>query len=224
MEDLKDFTGAGLNRTLFNVRDPEQIWQGIREVCLSPYTERSFKWRQRYLSNPENVYPSLLVIPGVNVDYSGVVITQNVATGERDEVTVAFSRGVGGAVDGQRAETYTIFDNGYYALLSPAREAHYLYLPAAGGTSRGEDPSQNPLLNHSNLMELKALADFVDENYPGTTGEMTYDMEMGFKDNHLWLYQVRPFVENKGAAASLYLQSINPVFDPWEHVDLTASI
>lgn len=224
MEDLKDFTGAGLNRTLFNVRDPQQIWQGIREVWLSPYTERSFKWRQRYLSNPENVYPSLLVIPGVNVDYSGVVITQNVTTGARNEVTAAFSRGVGGAVDGQRAETYTIFRNGAFALLSPAREPNYLYLPSEGGTARGADPAQLPLLKPTNLLRIKELSKFVDSNYPGSDGNMTYDMEMGFKDDHLWLFQVRPFVENKGAAASLYLQSINPVFDPWEDIDLTASI
>ena len=224
MEDLKDFTGAGLNKTLFNVRDPQEIWQGIREVWLSPYTERSFKWRQRYLLNPENVYPSLLVIPGVNVDYSGVVITQNVTTGARNEVTAAFSRGVGGAVDGQRAETYTIFNQGTYALVSPAREPKYLYLPAEGGTARGSDAAQLPLLNDYNLKKIRELATFVDSNYPGSTGEITYDMEMGFKDDHLWLFQVRPFVENKAAAASLYLQSINPVFDPWEDIDLTASI
>ena len=55
MEDLKDFTGAGLNKTIFNVRAEQKIWQGIREVWISPYTERSFKWRQRYLDNQENV-------------------------------------------------------------------------------------------------------------------------------------------------------------------------
>ena len=57
MEDLKDFTGAGLNLTVFNVVEPEKIYQGIRDVWASPYAERSFKWRQRYMSNPENVYP-----------------------------------------------------------------------------------------------------------------------------------------------------------------------
>lgn len=226
MEDLKDFTGAGLNKTIFNVRDEQKIWQGIREVWISPYTERSFKWRQRYLNNPENVYPSLLVIPGVNVDYSGVVITQNVSNGRLDEITAAFSRGVGGAVDGQRAETYTIFPTGHIAMLSPAREVNYLYLPTTGGTNKGVDPLANPLLNLRNLTSIKNLSDFVEANYPREEGSkpITYDMEMGFKDDHLWLFQVRPFVENKQAAASGYLQSINPRYEPYQAVDLTQKI
>ena len=52
MEDLKDFTGAGLNLTLFNIVDEQDIIEGIKKVWASPYTERSFKWRQRYLLNP----------------------------------------------------------------------------------------------------------------------------------------------------------------------------
>jgi phosphoenolpyruvate synthase/pyruvate phosphate dikinase len=226
MEDLKDFTGAGLNKTIFNVREEEKIWDGIREVWMSPYTERSFKWRQRYLNNPENVYPSLLVIPGVNVDYSGVVITQNVSTGRTEDITAAFSRGVGGAVDGQRAETYTIFETGHIAMLSPAREVNYLYLPAEGGTKRGIDKLNKPLLNLYNLTDIKYLTDEVEANYPREEGTepITYDMEMGFKDDHLWLFQVRPFVENKQAAASGYLQSINPSYEPYKSVDLSQKI
>eukprot|EP00903_Cladosiphon_okamuranus_P000312 g312.t1 len=150
---------------------------------------------------PDNVVEGLVIpfgifrehmdqkMPGVNVDYSGVVITQNVTTGARNEVTAAFSRGVGGAVDGQRAETYTIFNQGTYALVSPAREPKYLYLPAEGGTARGSDAAQLPLLNDYNLKKIRELATFVDSNYPGSTGEITYDMEMGFKDDHLWLFQ-----------------------------------
>ena len=42
MEDLKDFTGAGLNLTLFNVLDKDRILSGIKDVWASPYTERSF--------------------------------------------------------------------------------------------------------------------------------------------------------------------------------------
>ncbi|WP_373018988.1 PEP/pyruvate-binding domain-containing protein, partial [Muriicola sp.] len=42
MEDLKDFTGAGLNLTIFNTVDREKILKGIKDVWASPYTERSF--------------------------------------------------------------------------------------------------------------------------------------------------------------------------------------
>ena len=76
MEDLKEFTGAGLNLTLFNVLAQDKITKGIKEVWASPFSERSYKWRQKYLENPENIYPSILVIPSVDVEKSGVLITR----------------------------------------------------------------------------------------------------------------------------------------------------
>ena len=85
--------------------DYESILQGIRDVWASPYTERSYKWRQLYLLNPENVFPSILIIPSVDVDYSGVMVTRGISNQEADDLTVAFSRGAGGAVDGQAAES-----------------------------------------------------------------------------------------------------------------------
>jgi hypothetical protein len=35
-------------------------------------------------------------------------------------------------------------------------------------------------------------------------------VELGFTGDKIWLFQVRPFVENKGALASDYLRSITP--------------
>ncbi|OXS18948.1 hypothetical protein CGU36_27870, partial [Pseudomonas fluorescens] len=134
MEDLEEFTGAGLNLTVFNVVEREKILQGIRDVWASPYTERSFKWRQTYLSNPESVYPSILIIPTVDVDYSGVLITKDFLNNHAEKITVAMSRGAGGAVDGQSAETYLIHQNGTTELIAPARENKRRRLPITGGS------------------------------------------------------------------------------------------
>ena len=43
----------------------------------------------------------------------------------------------------------------------------------------------------------------------GIESEGPFDVELGFKENKLWLFQVRPFVENKQAASSDYLKSIS---------------
>lgn len=212
MEDLKDFTGAGLNLTLFNVVTSEAILQGIRDVWASPYTERSYKWRQQYLLNPENVFPSILIIPSVDVDYSGVMVTRGVSNQNEDDLTVAFSRGAGGAVEGQAAESYLLEQNGRNLLLSPAREPSYIRLPETGGSSRHFATFEKPVLNQENLEALRGLADQVRDQLPRTPGIETqgpFDIELGFKDNKLWLFQVRPFVENKNAAASDYLNSLN---------------
>ena len=227
MEDLKDFTGAGLNLTLFNVADKDKIIQGIKDVWASPYTERSFKWRQKYLLNPENVFPSILVIPSVDVDYSGVLITKGISNGNEDDLTVAFSRGAGGAVDGQSAETYLIKNKGGFQFLAPAREQLYNSLPVTGGMAKKAATFNEFVLNTQNINDIRILANTIRKRLPQETKsdyDGAYDVELGFKDNKLWLFQIRPFVENKKALSSEYLESITPKIDKNKAISLSQKI
>jgi hypothetical protein len=212
MEDLEEFTGAGLNLTVFNVVDKQKIINGIRDVWSSPYTERSFKWRQAYLENPENVYPSILIIPTVDVDYSGVLITKDFINNDEKSVTVAMSRGAGGAVDGQSAETYLIDENGRGMLISPARENKMRTLPVSGGSIMEHVDYDQSILTPENLKEIKDFAIKVHEIMPGSKDgsyDGAWDIELGFKDGKLYLFQIRPFVENSQAKNSEYLNSID---------------
>ncbi len=227
MEDLKDFTGAGLNLTKFNVVGKEAIISGIKEVWASPYTERSFKWRQKYLLNPENVFPSILVIPSVDVDYSGVLITKGINSGNEKDLTIAFSRGAGGAVDGQSAESYTIYIDGGYRLLAPARETFYNSLPATGGTDKKTATFEKPVLNEKNIDEIREFAKTIRKTLPKETKsdyEGAYDVELGFQNDKLWLFQIRPFVENRKALSSGYLESITPKIDTKKEISLSKEL
>jgi phosphoenolpyruvate synthase/pyruvate phosphate dikinase len=221
MEDLEEFTGAGLNLTVFNAVDRDKIFKGVRDVWASPYTERSYKWRQVYLENPENVYPSILVIPSVDVDYSGVLITTDFLNNEEGSVTVAMSRGAGGAVDGQAAETYIIDKEGEARLISPARENRRRRLPETGGSIMQHVDFDERILNAGDLEKIRAFADEIHQTMPGSKdGSYTgaWDVELGFKDGKLYLFQIRPFVENQLAANSEYLNSID------ENVDLNTKL
>ena len=212
MEDLKDFTGAGLNLTLFNVLKREEILKGIKQVWASPFSERSYRWRQRILENPENVYPSILVIPSVNVDNSGVMITTGVSSGDNSDITIAFSRGPGGAVDGQATESYLIGSKGKSTLLSPSREPKYNILPQTGGVDKGIASYDKSILS---IEQIDKLFQFSKElksklpNIPGIESSGPFDVELGFNDSKIWLFQVRPFVESKKAASSGYLNALD---------------
>lgn len=224
MEDLKDFTGAGLNLTIPNVLTESDILQAIRRVWASPYRERGYRWRQKYLLNPQDVYPSLLILRSVNADKSGVMITTGVYTGTVDNLTLAFNRGVGGAVDGQAAEMYEL--NRLSAeLISPAREPKATVLPVRGGVAKEAVSFSRPILSRENLVTLRAIGSQIRRLLPGTPGVETqgpFDVELGFKSDHLWLFQARPFVENRSAAQSTYLSRLDtrnadlPPLDPTE--------
>jgi hypothetical protein len=212
MEDLQDFTGAGLNLTVGNIRAESDVLKAIREVWASPFTERSYRWRQSALSDPENVFPSVLLLPSVNVDKSGVMITTGLASSDPADVTVAFNWGGAGAVEGQAAETYLLRGSGGDVLLSPAREPEYNYLLPEGGIGKAFVTFDRPILNRSERFQLRQLAQVLRRVLPGTRGIRSsgpYDVELGFWNESLWLFQVRPFVENKRALSSAYLAAMD---------------
>jgi hypothetical protein len=225
MEDLKDFTGAGLNLTVPNERERDKIRQAIRDVWASPFSERSYRWRHKYLLNPENVYPSILLLKSVPAEKSGVMVTTGVSSGNPIDVTVAFSRGVGGAVDGQAAETYLLRQDGIDQLLAPARERRYTVLPPNGGIGKETAYFDQPLLVPAERLELRRLALEVRRRLPGTPGVESngpFDIELGFVAGESHLFQVRPFVESKRAQSSLYLRDLDPPLrgDSWIPLNL----
>ncbi len=226
MEDLKDFTGAGLNKTIFNAVEVDKILMGIREVWASPYTERSYKWRQKYLNDPENVFPSILVIPSVDVEYSGVMVTKGIQNDNPEDITIAFSRGAGGAVDGQAAESFLLRANGGTTLISPAREPYCNTLPVTGGTGKQMLTFERPVLKTKNLKALREMAAQIKAKMAtaeNVESKGPWDIELGFKEDKIWLFQVRPFVENKNALANDYLRSITPVMPDSKLIPLNAT-
>jgi hypothetical protein len=49
-------------------------------------------------------------------------------------------------------------------------------------------------------------------------------MEMGFRNDKLWLFQISPFVENKKAKNSEYLKSIAPKINYNKKISLSDKI
>jgi hypothetical protein len=211
LEDLENFTGAGLNLTVPNVRGADEVMQAIRDVWASPFSERSYEWRKRALTNPEAVYPSILILPSVAVEKSGVLITTGVASGDLSDSTVAFNWGGTGAVGGQAAETWLLRAAGEDTLLSPAREPEYTRLLPGGGLLPVAVSFERPVLTRSDRAQIRSAGELVRRRLPGTRGLSTgpYDVELGFDDGKLWLFQVRRFVERGTGRAMAYLMSLD---------------
>ncbi|MBC7792845.1 MAG: hypothetical protein H7Z43_03985, partial [Clostridia bacterium] len=112
VEDLKDFNGAGLNKTVFNRVGRASILTAIREVWASPFADRSYRWRQRLLTNPEFVFPSVVLHKTVPSELSGVLVTTDIETGASDAITVSISEGAAAVVDGGVPETIVVRTNG----------------------------------------------------------------------------------------------------------------
>ena len=86
---------------------------------------------------------------------------------------------------------------------------------------------KNRIVNTEDLNALKGLSSRIRKELPKAPGISTdgpWDMELGFKDGKIWLFQVRPFVENKKAAASKYLEFITPDFKGQQKIALDLTI
>lgn len=207
VEDLPSFTGAGLNLTMMNQIGTEAILEAIKKVWASPFTERSYSWRQKLVTDPEHVYPSLVLLRSVPVDASGVVATTDL-TGNRPAIwTVTLSEGIGGVVEGEPAETTLVpAGGGEPVLLSSARSVWRKVLnPEEGGIDRAPVEGHDVLLTPERLADLRRVVVQVEQRYPTVPGEdgepLPWDIEFGFVGDHVMLFQIRPLVTSRRLSA-----------------------
>ena len=217
VEDLPGFTGAGLNLTVFNVVGFENIVKAISEVWASPYTARAWAWRQSHMKGPEHVYPAVLLLKTVPSDISGVMVTQDVDTGDPGVLAVAVNEGVGGAVDGQAAESVRIDrKTGDTRLIATATAPRRMVPQAAGGIAKLPVSGAETLLTPDEARQLIAFADETAKEFPqlGEDGKpVAADVEFAFVNGKLWLLQIRPFNESKAARSAAYLIQMDKALD-----------
>ena len=214
VEDLPGFTGAGLNLTVANVVGYQNVLDAIRQVWASPFTERAFGWRQDKMEQPEYVFPAVVIQLAFPSEKSGVMVTADVDSGSMEYATVAVNEGVGGAVDGQAAESLRIhLKSGRVDFLAQATAPRRPVLSERGGVDRIPASGADAVLTPREIDQLVRLARSVPQRFPGVRGEtgqpVPADIEFAFKDGHLTLLQMRPFVESKGARSSRYLAELD---------------
>lgn len=214
VEDLTGFSGAGLNLTVANVMGFEAVIPAILRVWASPFSERSFAWRQSHMSAPEHVYPSVLLMKSFPSEKSGVLVTADVDSGERGWLSIAVNEGVGGAVEGQFAEELRVERaTGDVRLLAQASSPQQAVLGRDGGVVMLPASGRERILTAAEIESLRRLADDVERRFPlpGGVGNvpLTADIEFGFHQGRLALFQIRPFVESRRAGHSRTLQAMD---------------
>lgn len=209
LEDLPGFTGAGLNLTVPNVRGFDNILLAVSRVWASPFTMRAYNWRQARMDQPEQVYSSVLLMRSVPVEKSGVLVTMDLDTGDRRWFTVASNEGVGGAVDSQAAEELRINSStGEVLILAEATATTRRVFAADGGLNKVPVTSSRRVLEHNEIAQLVKLVQLLPERFPlyDIEGrELPADVEFGFLHGRLALFQIRPYVEQRGARQNQFL-------------------
>ena len=209
VEDLPGFTGAGLNRTVFNVVGFDNIVKAISTVWASPYEPRAWAWRRSHMKGPEYLYPAVLLLRTVPSDISGVMVTRDIDSGDRGVLSIAVNEGVSGAVDGQAAESVRIDrKTGQVRLMATATAPRRMVPLPKGDVARLPTSGAETLLQPDEAKQLIAFADAIDARFPQFDEDgkpAAADVEFAFVDGRLWLLQIRPVNESRAARRSSYL-------------------
>ena len=218
IEDLPNFSGAGLNLTVPNVVGYDEILSAIIRVWASPFSERAFAWRQDRMQGPEHVYPAVLLMRTVPVEKSGVMITRDVVNDDPDWLSVAVNEGVGGVVDGQAAESLRIHrESGEIRLMAQATMPWKRVPGSLGGIEKKPASGVDTVLQPAEIQQLLQLARDLPLRFPSIVdaqGEPTAaDVEFGFLQGKLALFQIRPFLESRTARSHLYLNKLDKDID-----------
>jgi hypothetical protein len=213
VEDLAGFTGAGLNLTVPNVVGEAAILSAVQKVWASPFTDRSYEWRQSHMDKPEYVFPSVVIQKAFPSEKSGVMVTSDVEGGGDRYLTIAVNEGVGGAVDGQSAESLRVDRrSGDVRLLAQAGAKTRRELAPRGGLREVPTSGTDRILQQGEVRELIRLAEEV-EDFPALrndSGEVApADIEFAFRNGELALLQIRPFNESASARRSGFLSGLD---------------
>ena len=214
VEDLAGFTGAGLNLTLPNVVGEEALLAGIQRVWASPFTARAFAWRQSLMSEPEHVYTSILLLESTASEKSGVLVTRDIDTGADRVLSVAVNEGVGGAVDGQAAENLRIDrDTGAVRVLATATAPTRRVPAPTGGLIEVPASGSDTVLQPDEIRQLIEFADSLPDRFPPIVDDegkpAAADVEFGFVDGRLRLFQLRPFLESRYSTGAAHLAAMD---------------
>jgi hypothetical protein len=214
VEDLAGFTGAGLNLTLPNVVGFDEVMAALPRVWASPFSARAFAWRQSHMSAPEHVYVSVLLLKTVPAEKSGVLVTRDVDSGSTEWLSVAVNEGIGGAVDGQAAESLRIHvPSGAVRVLAEATARERRVALPSGGLARVPVSGRAAVLEPEEIRALVAFSRDLPSRFPpieDAEGQpAAADVEFAFVDGRLQLLQIRPFLESAKARRSSYLAGLD---------------
>ncbi|NQV86804.1 MAG: hypothetical protein HQ492_06985 [Woeseiaceae bacterium] len=216
VEDLPQFTGAGLNETIANVVGFDQQLAAIPRVWSSVLSPRALAWRSSVLANPAQIFASVLLMKSVSSTKSGVLVTTNLFDRNAGGLSASVAWGVGGAVAGEAAESIVILDDGT-ELIFEAKSAYQRNLSAIGGVEM-LPANAGPVLEPAEIQQLRELAAEVNMMYTNVLDEdgvpRPWDIEFGFVDGELTLFQIRPLVEKASRNSDALLRRLRPSLIP----------
>ena len=77
LEDVQDFSGAGLNYSAANQRSLRDILSAVKQVWASLYSFEAYEARRHFGVDQQHIYMAVIIQTGIDMERGGVLITRN---------------------------------------------------------------------------------------------------------------------------------------------------
>lgn len=193
-EDLPEMSFAGQQDTYLNISGQEQVLEAVKRCWASLFTPRAIGYRLRMDIDQRSVSMAVVVQRMVPSDVSGVLFTANPTTGDRTEIVINASYGLGEAVvSGTVTPDRLVVDKASLAVKQVAlgtKEVAVLPSRDQGTVTQAVADARRtrPALAEPAVRELATLALQVERDNGGTP----QDLEFAVAGGRCWLVQARP--------------------------------
>ena len=210
-EDTAETSFAGMNETFLNVRGADAVVDAVRCCWRSLFGARTIYYRGVNGFAQADMDIAVVVQRQLNSTRAGVMFTVNPATGERGELVIEGSFGLGEAVvSGSVSPDRYMVEKATLAIRR--REVHHKdlifeYGPDGGTTQRAltEEQALRPVLADDEVVAVAGLGRRIEEHYGSPQ-----DTEWAFDpDGTLWMLQSRPIttLHNNAVASPAAVKS-----------------
>ena len=193
-EDLPDLSFAGQHDSYLNVRGEAALLAAICRCWASLWTARAIDYRNQMHIDPQGLAMAVIVQVMVPADVSGILFTANPTNGDRSEMVINASFGLGEAIVGGDVtpDTYVLDRNsletkqtiiGSKAAMTVSADEQGTNTQSVPDAKRGESS-----LSDAFLAELAALSLTAERRFEG----VPQDIEWAAADGICWLLQSRP--------------------------------
>lgn len=193
-EDGAAASFAGLYETYLNLREEAEVVEAVRACYSSLWSHRAVHYRAVKGIDHAGEAMGVVVMELVPSRVSGITFTVNPVTGNREEIVINASWGLGEAVVSGRVtpDTFVVHKPSLRLLRKEIYEKEVQVRPRrdGGGTIIVEVPSglaAAPALEDDRVVEVARLARDIESHYG-----RPQDVEWAFHGDRLYVLQARP--------------------------------
>ncbi len=198
-EDLPTASFAGQQESYLNVRGAEDVLRAVRSCWASLWTPQAISYRESMGFDHTKIELAVVVQAMVPADVAGVMFTANPVSGDRDEILISASYGLGETVVSGTVtpDTYVLTTSGVVRRRTMGSKERRV-VPNGIGTSTETVPAVDRnryCLTDDELASLAGLARRVQSRYGAPQ-----DTEWALRNGKIYLVQARPITTALTAA------------------------